>query len=215
VKSINISAKHSEHTRLQLLRLLSPALFVFLALRLDASPFSIAVVGIRLDSVASVAIAVFAHDRSPAVHILMVVAGWLILMKPLSQLLSQQSLWCGISHDLVKVRKEGIGGQGPRVQGRNAKYIPQRYAIFFRFRHGTRRLFLEPINRTNARHDAVHDIHEHAARKHECSHRQYRHDAHQLRQDDVENARFVRAKKVIVAQHAQRYHGAGPRVHQE
>lgn len=120
-----------------------------------------------------------------------------------------------ISHDRVVIGKDRVHRKGPGIVGIDTKNVNQWYRRFITFRHAVGGLLFQTVNGTNARHDAVKDIHEHGAGEKEGPKGKNRHDADQLRQNDIVHAGIAGAKEVIVPKKGQRQDGTDPRIYQK
>lgn len=139
--------------------------------------------------------------------------GWSLMLHQL--LLSDQSLRCAVAHYLVKVVKDGIHGEEPGVIPGNAEHILERDGLLVALAHGVGGLLLQPVDRSDARHDAVGYIHQHRRGEEEGTDTKDRHDPHQVDDEDVEHTVLIGAEEVVEAKDAQGIGRAGPSVDEE
>jgi hypothetical protein len=80
------------------------------------------------------------------------------------------------------------------------KDMGERNGFFLGIVNGVGCLFLETINRTNARHDSITNIHQHTRREQKGPNTQQSHDTNQLSQDWMKHTFRRVTKKVIPPQ---------------
>lgn len=128
---------------------------------------------------------------------------------------SVQALWKAIPHDLIKVFKDGIDGEGPREPSLNAKNVLERDGFFVRLVHGIGGLLFQSVNGSDARHESVANVHEHAGGEQKGSHTQHGHHSDQMDDDGVECTVLVGTEKVVPSKEGQGVGRTRPSVNQK
>ena len=130
-------------------------------------------------------------------------------------LFSYQSLRRAVSHHPIIIIKDGIHGKGPGVIPGNAEDILERDGLLITLAHGIGGLLLQPVDRTDARHDAVCHIHQHRRREEERADAKDGHDPNEVNDEDVEGAVLVGAEEVVEAKDTEGVGRASPRIDEE
>ncbi len=117
--------------------------------------------------------------------------------------LSVQSLGKAVSHDLVKVFKDGVDGEGPREPSLNSKDILEWDWLFVGLVHCVGGLLFQSIDSTDTRHESIAHIHEHTRGKEEGSNTKHGHDSDEVDDNRMEGTVFVGTEKVVPSKERQ------------
>lgn len=113
------------------------------------------------------------------------------------------------------VLKYWVHRQGPCPVSLNTKYFFQFDGIVKAVMQGSTSLLLQPINGSNARHDAIRNIHQHAGDKEQSRQTQERHNSHQMNQNGRKHTIFIVAEEIVQSKYNQGERASNPCVYQE
>ena len=97
----------------------------------------------------------------------------------------------------------------------DTEHILERDGFFVALTHRICRLLLQSINGTNASHETIAYIHQHARRKQEGSNTEHCHDTNQMDNDRVEGTFFISTQEIIPSKQDKRVGCTSPGVNQE
>mmetsp|Transcript_12060 Transcript_12060/g.18185 ORF Transcript_12060/g.18185 Transcript_12060/m.18185 type:complete len:278 (+) Transcript_12060:319-1152(+) len=97
----------------------------------------------------------------------------------------------------------------------NTKHILELQRLFIGLPHGIRRLLLQTIDGTNARHDSIQHVHQHTRSKQKGTNTEHRHNPHKMHQHIMKRTILRRTHEIIPPKQRQRIRRTRPRINQK